>query len=68
MHRIPKHKRNQSSNQINVAKNQKKKGKTRKKRTFSQETVSFNRISKELESKQHIPNYETPLLQPKPIQ
>jgi hypothetical protein len=40
----------------------KEKGKTRKKRTFSQETLSSKKISKELKSKQQIPNYETPLL------
>jgi hypothetical protein len=62
MHGGLEHNRNQSDNQINVAENQKKKGKTRKKRTFSQETLSSKRISKELKSKQQFPNYETPLI------
>ena len=38
----------------------KEKGKTQKKSTFSQETLYSKRISKELKSKQQIPNYETP--------
>ena len=41
---------------------EKEKGKTRKKRNFSQEILSSRRISKELKSKQQIPNYETPPL------
>jgi hypothetical protein len=43
-------------------KNKKEKGKTRKKINFSQETLSSKRISKELKSKQQVPNYETPPL------
>jgi hypothetical protein len=41
-------------------KRKKEKGKTRKKINFSQEILSSERISKELKSKQHVPNYETP--------
>ena len=64
MHGEPEHERNQSNNQINVAEEQKekKKGKTRKKINFSQEILSSKRISKELKSKQQVPNYETPPL------
>ncbi len=64
MHGEPEHERNQSDNQINVAKEQKKKekGKTQKKRNFSQEILSSKRISKERKSKQQIPNYKTPPL------
>jgi hypothetical protein len=60
--------RNQSNTQINAAKKHKKKGKIRKKRTFSQKTLSSKRISKELKSKQQILNYETPPLKQQPIQ
>jgi hypothetical protein len=61
MHGEPEHERNQSNNQINVAEEQKKKekGKTRKKINFSQEILSSKRSSKELKSKQQVPNYET---------
>jgi hypothetical protein len=64
MRREPKHERIQSENQMNVAEEQKKKekGKTRKKINFSQEILSSKRISKELKSRQQVPNYETPLL------
>ena len=41
---------------------EKEKGKTRKKINFSQEILSSKRISKELKSKQQVPNYETPPL------
>jgi hypothetical protein len=41
---------------------EKEKEKTRKKKNFSQEKMSSKRISKELKSKQQIPNYETPPL------
>ena len=64
MHGEPEHERNQSDNQIYVAEEQKekKKGKTRKKINFSQEILSARRISKELKSKQQVPNNETPPL------
>ncbi len=41
---------------------EKEKGKTQKKKNFSQEILSSKRISKELKSKQQVPNYETPPL------
>ena len=67
MHGQPEHERNQRDNQINVAEEQKKKGKkkTWKKINFSQEILSS---SKEPKSKQQVPNYETPpLKQPRVI-
>jgi hypothetical protein len=50
------------SNKCSQKSKEKEKGKTWKKINFSQETLSSNRISKELISKQQIPNYETPPL------
>ena len=52
----------QQSNKCSRRTKEKEKGKTRKKINFSQEILSSKRISKELKSKQQIPNYETPPL------
>ena len=52
----------QQSNKCSQRTKEKEKGKTRKKINFSQEILSSKRISKELKSKQQVPNYETPPL------
>ncbi len=47
---------------------EKEKGKTRKNINFSQEILPSKRISKEIKSKRHVPNYETaPLKRPRVI-
>jgi hypothetical protein len=60
----------QQSNKCSQKSKEKEKGKTQKKTSFSfsQEILSSKRISKELKSKQQVPNYETPpLKQPRVI-
>jgi hypothetical protein len=52
----------QQSTKCSRKSKEKEKGKTQKKKNFSQEILSSRRISKELKSKQQIPNYETPPL------
>ena len=52
----------QQSKDVVERKRKKEKGKTQKKINFSQEILSSKWISKELKSKQQVPNYETPPL------
>jgi hypothetical protein len=66
MHGEPKYKSNQSDNKINVAKN--KKGRLQKREPSAKKHCLPKKNSKELKSKQQIPNYETQLLKRKPIQ